>query len=231
MVKANILNDFFVKKPTTLQHEDDIPHSSLNLTVSVIILYFQFPKWATLFKTLTKNKATGPGEVHNRLLIAAGGIINEALTKLFKGSLKNRFPAIWKVAHRTPLHKKGPTELCNNYRPIFLLSCVGKLLERCIHKHVYNFLQYNNIITQSQEGFLSGDSTVNQLLRTYNDLCTSFDTGITTQAIYLDLSKAFDRVWHKGLISKLKAIGITGKLSNWFRDYLLCRMQPTVVKG
>ena len=96
---------------------------------------------------------------------------------------------------------------------------------------MYNFLQYNNIITQSQSGFIPGDSTVNQLLCIYNDLCSSFDKGITTQAVYLDISKAFDRVWHTGLLSKLEAVGIRGKLLNWFRDYLSCRMQATVIKG
>ena len=96
---------------------------------------------------------------------------------------------------------------------------------------MHYFLQYNNIITQSQSRFIPGDSTVNQLLRICNDLCTSFDTGINTQAVYLDISKAFDRVWHTGLISKLKAIGIRGKNVKWFRDYLSCRMQATVVKG
>ena len=104
------------------------------------------------------------------------------------------------------------------------------MLEKFIHKHVYNFLQYNNIITQSQSGFIPGDSTVSQLLCIYNDLCSSFDKGITTQAVYLDISKTFDRVWHNGLISKLEAVGIRGKLLNWFRDYLSCRMQATVIK-
>ena len=105
------------------------------------------------------------------------------------------------------------------------------MLEKCIHKHVYNFLQYNNIITQSQSGFIPGDSTVNQLLCICNDLCSSFDKGITTQAVYLDIFKAFDRVWHTGLLSKLEAVGIRGILLNWFRDYLSCRMQATVIKG
>ena len=98
------------------------------------------------------------------------------------------------------------------------------MLEKFIYKHVYNFLQYN-IITQSQSGFIRWDSTVNQLLCIYNDLCSSFDKGITAQAVYLDISKAFDRVWHTALLSKLEAVGIRGKLLNWFRDYLSCRMQ------
>ena len=51
------------------------------------------------------------------------------------------------------------------------------------------------------------------------------------QAVYLDISKAFDRVWHTGLLSKLEAVSIRGKLLNWFRDYLSCHMQATVIKG
>ena len=172
-------------------------------------------------QNLDKGKATGPGQVHKRLLIASAAIIAEPLFILFNRSRReNKSSAIWKVAHVTPLHKKGLKKLCKNYRPISLLSRVGKLLEKCIYKHVYNCLQYNIIITQSQSGFLPGDSTVNQLLCIHNDLCTSFDRGIASQAVHFDISKAFDRVWHKGLLSKLEAIGIRGNLLNWFRDYL-----------
>ena len=149
---------------------------------------------SNIIQNLDKSKATGPDQVHNTLLIAASSIIAEPLTILFNRSLsESKFPAIWKVSHVSPLHKKGPKEFCNNYRPISLLSCISKVLEKCIHKHVYNFLQYNNIITQSQSGFIPGDSTVNQLICIYNELCTSVGKGITTQAVYLEISKAFDR--------------------------------------
>ena len=90
------------------------------------------------------------------------------------------FPNIWKIAHVSPLHKKGP----ENYRPISLLSCVGKVLERCVHSRVLNYWNVNNIITPSQSEFMPGDSTVNQLTTIYHDLCTSFDQGITTQSIF-----------------------------------------------
>ena len=98
-------------------------------------------------------------------------------------------------------------------------------------KHSYNFLKYSNIITQSQSEFIHRDSTVNHLPCIYNDSCTSFHKGITTQAVYLDISKAIDRVWHTGLLSKLEAVGIREKLLNWFPKYLSCRMQATVIKG
>ena len=143
--------------------------------------------------------------IHNKLLIATVNIITEPLTILFNRCLNEGiFPNIWKIAHVTPLHKKGPENLCNNYRPISLLSCVGKVLERCVHSCVLNYLKVNNIITPSQSGFTPGDSTVNQLTSIYHDLCISFDQGITTQSIFfsLDISKAFDRVWHKGLLKQ-----------------------------
>ena len=80
-------------------------------------------------------------------------------------------------------------------------------------------------------GFIPGDSTVNHLLSTNHELCTSFDKGITTQVVYLNISKAFDRVWHQGLLLKLKAVGIRGKPFEIFKDYLSNRYQPVVVKG
>ena len=202
--KANILNDFSVKQ-SNLENEDDILSVLSQLDCQLNNIVLSVSEVSNAIQNLD-NKATSPDEVHNRLLIAAVIVITEPLTKLFDRSLsESNLTAIWKVANVTPLHKKGPKALCNNYRLISLLSCESKLLERC--KHVFNFLQYNN---QSQSGFIPGDSTVNQLLRICNDLCTSFDTEITTQAVYLHISEAFDRVWHKGLLSKLEAIGITG---------------------
>ena len=74
--------------------------------------------------------------IHNKLLIATIDIIKEPLTILFNRCLSEGiFPSIWKIAHVTPLRKKGPENLCNNYRPIWLLSCVGKILERCVHSY------------------------------------------------------------------------------------------------
>jgi hypothetical protein len=186
----------------------------------------------TAITNLDKGKAVGPDLIHNKVLFAAMNYIAQPLTNIFNRCLsESKFPSLWKVAHVNPIHKKGPKQLCNNYRPISLLSCVGKLLERCVHRHVYDFLRDNNFITPSQSGFIPGDSTINQLLCMYNDLCSSFDKGITTQAVYLDISKAFDRVWHRGLLSKLEAIGIRGTLLNWFCDYLSNRKQATVIKG
>ena len=99
-----------------------------------------------IIQNLDKSKATGPDQVHNRLLIVASSIIAEPLTILVNRPLsESKFPASWKVSHVSPLHKKRPKEFCNNYRHISLLSCIGKVLEKYIHKHVYNFVQLPTI--------------------------------------------------------------------------------------
>ena len=75
---------------------------------------------------------------------------------------------------------------------------------------------------------MPGDSTVNQLTSIYHDLCTSFDQEITTQSIFFDISKAFNRVWHKGLLKKIEAVGIRSNLALWFQNYLQNRKQAVV---
>ena len=129
------------------------------------------------------------------------------------------------------IHKKGNKEQCTNYRPISLLSCVGKMLEKFVHHHVSNNLNANQIITPSQSRFTPKDSTVYQLLSRYDELCKSFDSEITTQAIFFDISKAFDKIWHRGLLRKLQVIGIRGILLHWFENYLAERKQAVVPHG
>jgi len=110
------------------------------------------------------------------------------------------FPRKWKTALVIPLFKKGEPCCPNNYRAISLLSCVGKLMERCIYKHLYNYLIDNNLIYKQQAGFLTGHSTVYQLIDLYHQIVQSFDKKNHTCVAFCDISKAFDRVWHRGLV-------------------------------
>ena len=95
-----------------------------------------------------------------------------------------------------------------------------KTRKKCVHRHVSNYLNANQIITPSQAGFTPNDSTVYQLLSPYDDFCQSLDSEITTQVIFFHVSEAFDKVWHRGLIRKLHAIGIRGTLLNRFKNCL-----------
>ena len=131
------------------------------------------------------------------------------------------------------MHKGGDQSEISNYIPISLLSNLDKAFERLIFKYVYNHFLENNILKSFQSGFRRGDSTVtvNQLSYLYNTFCQALDAGKEVRAIFCDISKAFDRVWHAGLIHKLKSAGISGNLLSWFTNYLTGRKQRVVMSG
>ena len=104
-------------------------------------------------------------------------------------------------------------------------------MERAVHKQVYNYCVSNNVFTPHQSGFIKGDSTTYQLLHLYNSFCEAVDSGKEVRVIFFDISKAFDRVCHKGLIHKLHGIGISGEILDWFHDYLTSRQQRVVLNG
>ena len=128
------------------------------------------------------------------------------------------YPELWKVANVTPIFKKGDKQLVKNYRPISLLPICGKILEKIIFNHLYNYLITNKLITTYQSGFRPGDSTTNQLLYLVDEIHQAFDNTecFEVRAVFLDISKAFDKVWHDGLIFKLKQNGISGSFFFFF---------------
>ena len=230
--KAVIFNKYFTSQSFVEDNNTDelpnIPRVDTEIT-NIELLDTEVLK---VLRELNPQKAVGPDKVNNKILTASCTIITPALTLLFNRCLNGgRFPLAWKTAHVSPIFKKGNRELCNNYRPISLLSCVGKAFEKCVQQHTLQYLNSNKLITPHQSGFMSGDSTVYHLINLYHDLCSALNQSNTVQAIFFDISKAFDRVWHRGLIHKLEAIGIRGNLLQWFRDYLKDRKQAVVIKG
>ena len=116
------------------------------------------------------------------------------------------YPDIWKIANVTPIFKKDDKQLIKNYRPISLLPICGKFLEKLIFNHLYSYLNANNLITINKSGFHPGDSTTNHLLYLVDEIHQAFDStaSFEVRAVFLDISKAFDKVWHEGLVFKLK---------------------------
>ena len=177
-------------------------------------------------------KAAGPDGINNRLLKQLSKPLSNPLSDLFNSSLAHgKVPTTWKEANITPIFKKNDPLEISNYRPISLLNTIGKVLEKIVHKHVFNFFKDNNVITTLQSGFVPDGSTTNQLLDIYNTFCKALDEGKEVRAVFCDVSKAFDRVWHKGLLFKLSSVGINGSLLQWFTDYLKDRKQRVVLPG
>ena len=116
-----------------------------------------------------------------------------------------------KEANVTSSYDKDDKSLVSNYRPISLLSRSAKVMGRWVNKYFNNHVISNHILTPLQSGFMHGDSTNYQLLHTYHQFCEAVDDGKEVRAVFCDISKAIDRVWHKGLLHKLRGIGCSEK--------------------
>ena len=127
------------------------------------------------------------------------------------------YPDLWKISHITAIYKsKGLKTDKANYRPISLLPTLSKICESVIHQRLLSHCTENNVISKRQAAYIKGDSTVNQLLYIVHQIRQSWGKKKCTQGVFLDVSSAFEKVWHKGLIAKLDQIGIEGKLINLF---------------
>ena len=185
-----------------------------------------------VLQALNPKKACGDDGISPRILRETARTISKPLSRIYNFSLAtSTVPQAWKNANVTPIHKKGDKQSVSNYRPISLLSTPGKCLERCVHKVVYNYLLDRGKISKNQSAFRENNSTTTQLLELYHHIVSSLDQGKEIRFIFLDVSKAFDRVWHEGLLHKLKEAGISGKLLNWFQSYLTNRKQRVVIEG
>ena len=127
--------------------------------------------------------------------------------------------------------KKDDKQNVKNYRPVGLLPIYGKIFERLIYDVMYDFLTENDPLSPSQSGFRSGDSYINQLLSINHEISNAFDKGLEVREIYLDISKAFDKVWHDGLIFKLHQNRVSRDIINISRDFLRNRKQRVVLNS
>ena len=133
--------------------------------------------------------------------------------KIWNSSLRARlFLDQWKKANVVPIHKKSDQQLIENYRPVSLLPICGKIFELLIFNSLFNYFIENNLLSPHQSGFIPGDSCVQQLISITHEIYNAFDCNpsLEVRGVFLDISKAFDKVWHDGLIYKLKRNGITG---------------------
>ena len=164
-----------------------------------------------------------------------GNSICKPLSIIFKDCLsEGKFPHEWKKANVVPVYKKGNKQSLENYRPISLLPICSKIFERLSCNEMFTFFTENNLISPNQSGFRPGDSCVNQLLAITHEIYKSLDEGFEVRGVFLDIldiSKAFDKVWHEGLLLKLNQNGISGNLLKLLSDFLSYRKQGVVLNG
>ncbi|MCG8113323.1 MAG: reverse transcriptase family protein, partial [Candidatus Thiodiazotropha taylori] len=230
--KVNALNDYFTDQTRLDDSTARLPQTMNLPNITLDSLTITVEEVESTLRSLPLGKAAGPDLINNRILKELSQPLSYPLRNLFNCSISHgKVPKLWKQANVSPIHKKDDPSEVSNYRPISLLSTVGKVLEKIVHKHLYNFLHEHNAISTLQSGFVPGDSTVNQLVDIYNTFCKALDEGKEVRSVFCDISKAFDRVWHRGLLYKLQTVGITANLLSWFADYLNDRQQRVVIPG
>ena len=122
-----------------------------------------------------------------------------------------------------PIHEKGDISNVENYRPISLLSVISKVLERCVLRKLRDHLM--SLINSAQHGFIPRRSYTTQLVEVLHYFGSILDSGQQTDMIFMDMSNAFDKVSHTGLMNKLRKYNIGGSLLRWFTSYLHDRQQ------
>ena len=174
--------------------------------------------------SLDASKSPGPDLITAKCLSNCADTLCKPLCILMTQSFHSGLlPLDWRTALIRPIFKKGDKFNANNYRPISLTSIIIKLMESIIYDQLIKFLNEHQLIPIEQHGFLPGKSIQSNLLCCLSDWTKENDGGNSLDVLYLDFSKAFDRVPKRRLLHKIKHLGISGKLYNWIDAYLTDR--------
>lgn len=188
---------------------------------------------ATYIKTSKNMKAPGFDNILNLELKHLSFQFYVHLALIFNQCLRlSHFPSQWKSAKVIPIRKPGKDPSSpKSYRPISLLSALSKLFEKAIYRRALAFTDEFNILLEEQFGFRRGRSTVNQLSRVTNILRRNKSVSKTSAMALLDVEKAFDNVWHDGLVYKLHRFGFPSYLVKIIKNYLSGRTFRVSLSG
>ncbi len=222
LFSTRFLNQFIYKNYNVSPPFNTIPQSNGQEQLDLITIT-DLDVYAALSR-LDPTKACGIDGIGPKVLRSCALALYPVIHHLFSSCLWFcDIPSEWKLHCIVPIHKSGDKSLVSNYRPISLLCSISKVLEWLVYDQVFKFI--NRKVSLYQFGFLRNHSCLQQLLLFVGIVSDSFSDNSQTDTIYLDFKKAFDKVPHLELLSKLSKIGISGKLVVWLHNYLTNRKQ------
>ena len=205
-MKANHFNSFFASHCTPLNNNIKLPGSQTYITESKLSSLQFEDKDIKIIKSLNINKAHGHDDISIRILKICDLPIIKSLSIVFRNCINNStFPDLCKKSNICPIHKKGDKQISNNYRPVSLLPICRKIFERLIFNSLCEYLEKYKL-SAHQSSFQVNNSCVDHLLSIIHNIYTAFDECpiLESCGVFLDMSKAFNKVWHEGLTFKLK---------------------------
>ena len=230
--KAEVLNTYFasVFEIESQGALPEFPDRDFDETLSYVEITENLVEKA--IDRLKPSKSQGPDNLHPKLIKECKNTLLQPLTLIFKQSLNESvLPDVWKQANVTSIRKKRDKTKPENYRPISLTSVPCKLMEKIIRDQIVEHMTRNDFFSPFQHGFVSGKSCVTQLLEFLDNIKEALDQGDDIDIIYVDFSKAFDKIPHRKLMKKLWGYGIRGKIYKWVKEFLTNRTQKVVVDG
>ena len=179
--------------------------------------------------SLKISKAACLDKIPARLLRDAGKELTPSITFLLNKSLNDEtVPALRKVAYVTPLQKTDDKLLVENYRPISVLPALSKVIERVVHQLSIHLDQLGYLY-KHQYGFRRGHSTQQTIAQLNDWVLEAMNGGKVTGLLFVDISKAFNSLNHKNLLTKLESLGLSSRSLRWFRLCLADRRQRVLV--
>ena len=230
--KADALNSAFAEVFLQDQPQLHPPrlHTTSTFTTPHIIHTISHQEILNSIRLMKTSVSQTPDSIPSYFVKHTSAQLLQPLFIIFNHSIQTgQIPTIWKKAIVIPIYKKGNKNDPKNYRPISLTSVICRILEKIIHYSILSHLLSNQLISPAQHGFVYNRSTQTQQLLFLDNLTNMYDKKKQLDIIYLDFSKAFDKVSHIKLLQVLHHKRIHGTYVKWIENYLSDRSQTTLV--